>query len=86
MATYTVIPQSAYDKTDSQAIIKYVKSVAASNKRTGHEYLGRLRIFEEFIKSNYSYFGKASFEREIEKDSGYRNSSCVNRILYLHRK
>jgi integrase len=55
VTTYTVIPQSAYDRTDSQAIIKYVKSVAASNKRTGHEYLGRLRIFEEFIKSNYSF-------------------------------
>ena len=55
MAAYTVIPQSAYDKTDSQAIIKYIKSVAASNKRTGQEYLGRLRIFEEFIKSNYSF-------------------------------
>jgi len=55
LATYTVIPQSAYDKTDSQAITKYIKSVTASNKRTGHEYLGRLRIFEEFIKSNYSF-------------------------------
>lgn len=55
MATYTVIPQSAYDKTDSQAIIKYIKSIAASNKRTGYEYFGRLCIFEEFIKSNHNF-------------------------------
>lgn len=54
MPSYTVIPQSTYDKTNSQAILKYVRSVSVTNKRTGIEYFRRLLTFEEFIKENYN--------------------------------
>jgi integrase len=52
---YTVVPQSTYDRTKSQAILKYVRSVSTDNSRTGIDYLRRLLMFEEFIKENYSF-------------------------------
>jgi integrase len=52
---YTVVPQSTYDRTKSQAILKYVRSVSTGNSRTGIDYLRRLFMFEEFIKENYSF-------------------------------
>jgi integrase len=53
--TYSVIPQSTYERTESQAILRYIKSISAGNSRTGIEYLRRLFTFEEFIKENYSF-------------------------------
>jgi integrase len=53
--TYSVIPQSTYERTESQAILRYVKSVSTGNNRTGIEYLRRLFTFEDFIKRNYSF-------------------------------
>jgi integrase len=53
--TYSVIPQSTYERTESQAILKYVKSISAGNSRTAIEYLRRLFTFEEFIKENYRF-------------------------------
>jgi integrase len=53
--TYTVVPQSTYERTESQAILRYVRSVSTGNSRTGIEYLRRLFTFEEFIKQNYSF-------------------------------
>ena len=55
MPSYTVIPQHTLEKTQSQAILKYIKSVSVGNKRTANEYLGRLLTFETFIKENYSF-------------------------------
>ena len=55
MPSYTVIPQHTLEKTQSQAILKYIKSVSVGNKRTANEYLGRLLTFETFIKGNYSF-------------------------------
>jgi integrase len=55
MPTYSVIPQSSYDKTKSGAILKYVNSFAVSNKRTSIEYFGRLLAFEQFINENYDF-------------------------------
>jgi integrase len=53
--SYTIIPQQTLEKTHSQAILKYIRSVSVRNKRTANEYLGRLLIFETFIKENYSF-------------------------------
>jgi hypothetical protein len=53
--TYSVIPQTSYDKTKSEAILKYVNSFAVSNKRTSIEYFGRLLTFEQFINENYDF-------------------------------
>lgn len=53
--SYTVIPQQSLEKTRSQAILKYIRSVSLRNKRTANEYLGRLSAFEAFIKENYSF-------------------------------
>jgi integrase len=53
--SYTVIPQHTLEKTQSQAILKYIKSVSVGNKRTANEYLGRLLTFETFIKENYGF-------------------------------
>jgi hypothetical protein len=53
--TYSVIPQSTYERTESQAILKYVNSISNSNNRTAIEYLRRLFTFEQFIKENYSF-------------------------------
>jgi integrase len=55
MPSYSVIPQQALEKTMSQAILKYIKSVSVRNKRTANEYLGRLLTFETFIKENYNF-------------------------------
>jgi integrase len=55
MPTYSVIPQTSYDKTKSEAILKYVNSFAVSNKRTSIEYFGRLLTFEQFINENYDF-------------------------------
>lgn len=55
MPSYTVIPQHTLQKTQSQAILKYIKSVSVGNKRTANEYLGRLLTFETFIKENYDF-------------------------------
>jgi integrase len=52
---YSVVPQSTYDRTKSQAILKYVKSVSTDSSRTGIDYLRRLFVFEEFINENYSF-------------------------------
>jgi integrase len=52
---YSVVPQSTYDRTKSQAILKYVKNVSTDNSRTGIDYLRRLVVFEQFIKENYSF-------------------------------
>jgi integrase len=51
--SYTVISQQSLEKTESQAILKYVRSIR--NKRTANEYLGRLITFETFIKENYNF-------------------------------
>jgi integrase len=53
--SYTVASQATYDRTDSQAILKYVRSISVTNKRTATEYLGRLLLFEEFVKENYDF-------------------------------
>jgi hypothetical protein len=53
--TYSVIPQSTYERTESQAILNYVNSISNSNNRTAIEYLRRLFTFEQFIKENYSF-------------------------------
>jgi integrase len=53
--SYTVIPQHTLQKTQSLAILKYIKSVSVGNKRTANEYLGRLLTFETFIKENYGF-------------------------------
>jgi integrase len=53
--SYTVIPQQTLEKTQSQALLKYIRSVSVRNKRTANEYLGRLVTFETFIKENYSF-------------------------------
>ena len=50
--TYSVVPQSTYDKTRSQAVLKYVNTY---DNRTGIDYLRRLLLFEEFINENYSF-------------------------------
>jgi integrase len=55
MPSYTVIPQQSLKKTESQAILKYIRSISVTNKRTANEYLGRLFIFETFIKQNYDF-------------------------------
>jgi hypothetical protein len=55
MPTYTAIPQQSLKKTESQAILKYIRSISVTNKRTANEYLGRLLIFETFIKESYSF-------------------------------
>lgn len=52
---YSVVPQSTYDRTKSQAILKYVSSVSTGNSRTGIDYLRRLFMFEQFIKENHSF-------------------------------
>jgi len=52
---YSVVPQSTYDRTKSQAILKYVRSVSTDNSRTGIDYLRRLFIFEEFVEENYCF-------------------------------
>jgi integrase len=51
--SYTVISQQTLEKTESQAMLKYVKSIR--NKRTANEYFGRLLTFETFIKENYNF-------------------------------
>jgi hypothetical protein len=53
--SYTVIPQQALEKTQSQAILKYIRSVSVRNKRTANEYLGRLSAVETFIRDDYSF-------------------------------
>jgi integrase len=55
MPSYTVIPQQSLEKTESQAILKYIRSISVTNKRTANEYLGRLLIFETFIKESYDF-------------------------------
>jgi integrase len=55
MPTYTVIPQQTLKKTESQAILKYIRSISVTNKRTANEYLWRLLTFDTFIKENYSF-------------------------------
>jgi integrase len=55
MPSYTVIPQQSLEKTESQAILKYIRSISVTNKRTANEYLGRLLVFEAFIKENYDF-------------------------------
>jgi integrase len=82
MAIYTVIPKSAYDKTNSQAIIKYVKSIENTNKRTAHEYFDRLRSFEEFIKATYSFtIDELTIKKTFVTDVYDLLSSYVNYLV-----
>jgi hypothetical protein len=55
MPTYTVISQSALNRTNSMAIIRYVERTSITNKRTANEYLSRLITFETFIKEKYNF-------------------------------
>lgn len=52
MTSSTVV---SYERTQSQAISKYIKSIYISNKKTASTYFGRLLSFERFIKENYDF-------------------------------
>jgi hypothetical protein len=41
--------------TTSGAINQYVKTISQSNKKTGYQYLSRLRQFENFCSQTYHF-------------------------------
>jgi integrase len=46
---------SVYRTPESQAIIRYIRTIQTNNKRTATEYRLRLLLFESFIKEKYPF-------------------------------